>query len=295
MTCVFEAQELTKRFNGNTVLDSVDLRIEGPAIVGLLGRNGCGKTTLIRHITGQYLPTGGAATTLGTPGAELGHDELANVGYVSQDVRLLNWMTVEQHLEYVASFYPSWDTGRQSRLLEILELEPHDMVGNLSPGNLQKLAIILAVCHHPALLILDEPVSDLDPISRAQLLQFLLELLREDGTTILVSSHVLRDVEKVVDWVICLDGGRITTDAALDELKESLQTWIVQSPDDDLPERFFEPFILGQEIDGRQAKLVVRGGTNNLDAFRVKYGIVVTPRPMNLEDMFPWLLRGEPQ
>ena len=292
MNCVFEANNLTKRFNSKTVLEGIDLKVEGPAIIGLLGRNGCGKTTLIRHITGQYLPSEGEAKTLGRSSAALGHDELVNVGYVPQEVQLLDWMTVEQHLEYVASFYPSWDIERQDRLLERLELDKDEMVGNLSSGNLQKLSIILAVCHHPQFLVLDEPVSDLDPIVRSQLLQFLLEVLREDEATILVSSHVLRDVEKVVDRVLCIDEGRVTTDEPLDELQESLVEWIVQAPAGDLPASFDEPYILNQEISGRQAKLVVRCDAAELDGFRSRYGVEAVVRPMNLEDMFPWLVRG---
>ena len=291
MTCMFEARNLTRQFNGNTVLDAIDLKLEGPAIIGLLGRNGCGKTTLIRHITGLYLPAGGTAETLGVPTAELGHEELARIGFVPQEVRLLDWMTVEQQLEYVASFYPAWDRSRQEQLLHKLELGEGEMVGNLSPGNLQKLAIILAVCHHPAFLVLDEPVSDLDPIVRSKLLAFLLEVLREDEATIVISSHVLRDVEKVVDRIVCLERGRIATDAALDDLKDGFLEWVVQSQDGPLPETFTEPFILDQEISGRQARLVVGNGMEGLDHFRRTHGVEVTVHPMNLEDMFPLLVR----
>ena len=155
MNCVFQAEQLTKRFNGKTVLDGIDLEIDGPAIIGLLGRNGCGKTTLMRHITGLYLPTEGRASTLGKPTGELAQEQLNRIGFVPQEVQLLDWMTVEQHLEYVSSFYPAWDLERQARLLERLELDKDDLVGTLSSGNLQKLAIILAVCHHPDFLVLD--------------------------------------------------------------------------------------------------------------------------------------------
>lgn len=292
MTCAFQAEQLTKRFYGKTVLDGIDLEISGPAIIGLLGRNGCGKTTLMRHITGLYLPTEGWASTLGQPIGELEQEQLNRIGFVPQEVQLLDWMTVVQHLEYVSSFYPVWDLGRQARLLERLELDKDELVGNLSSGNLQKLAIILAVCHHPDFLVLDEPVSDLDPIVRSELLQFLLEILRDDEAVILVSSHVLRDVEKIVDRVVCLDGGHITTDAELDDLKESYMQWVVRKPDGVLPDMFSEPFILHQEVAGRQAKLVVRDEANGLDAFCKIHQVEVEVSPLNLEDMFPWLVRG---
>jgi len=293
MEFVFETNGLTKRFDGVTALDKIDLKVRRPSIVGLLGKNGSGKTTLIQHLIGLKLPDEGSVSTLGRPGAELGHDELKRIGYVPQDIRLLDWMTVEQHLRYVSCFYPEWDREREQRLLEELELEADKAVGALSTGNLQKLAVILAVCHHPRLLILDEPVSDLDPIVRGKLLEFLLELLREDEATILVSSHVLRDVEKIVDWVICLDSGKVVTDAALDELKELYAQWRVVSNNGDLPERFSEPFVLAQEVSGREACLLVKQGTAEMTVFRTTHGVEVSGRPLNLEEMFPILIGDE--
>jgi ABC-2 type transport system ATP-binding protein len=290
MEFVFETEGLTKQFGSVTALDRVDLKVRRPSIVGLLGKNGSGKTTLIRHLMGLLLPSEGAVTTLGRPSAELGHDELVHIGYVPQEIRLLDWMTVEQHLRYVSCFYPEWDRQREQKLLEELELEASKLVGALSTGNLQKLAIVLAVCHHPRLLVLDEPVSDLDPIVRVKLLEFLLELMREDEATILVSSHVLRDVEKVVDHVICLDEGRVVTDAALDELKELYSEWLVESNDGDLPERFSEPFVLAQEISGREARLLVKHDASEMEIFRTAHGVEVTGRPLNLEEMFPVLV-----
>ena len=166
------------------------------------------------------------------------------------------------------------------------------MVGSLSTGNLQKLAIITAVCHHPRLLVLDEPVSDLDPIVRARLLTFLLELLQDDQATIIVSSHVLRDVEKVVDWVVCLEAGRVVTDEALDDLKERYSEWRVTARGPDLPDRFAETFVLAQETGPREALLRVDCTTADLGQFRDAYQIDVHHRSLNLEDLFP-LLVGE--
>jgi ABC-2 type transport system ATP-binding protein len=286
----FEAHELSKEFGATKALDAVNVSLRGQSIVGLLGKNGSGKTTLMRHMIGLYLPSAGGATTLATPIAELGHDQLARIGYVPQEIRLLDWMTVGQHLEFVASFYPRWDKERQRQLESELELDPGKQVGSLSTGNLQKLAVIMAVCHHPELLILDEPVSDLDPIARDRLLKFLLELLREDEATILVSSHVLRDVEKVVDWVVCLDRGRIIADAALDELKERYAEWNIVSRNGDLAGPYPEPFVLEQEISGRQARLLVDQRRGNAQEFRATHGVELTARPLNLEEIFPLLL-----
>lgn len=294
MEFVFETKGLTKRFDEVVALDGIDLKVRRPSIVGLLGKNGSGKTTLMHHLMGLQLPTEGAVSTLGRPSAELGHDALSRIGYVPQEIRLLDWMTVEQHLHYVSCFYPEWDKQRERRLVEELELDPSKPVGALSTGNLQKLAIILAVCHHPQLLVLDEPVSDLDPIVRGKLLQFLLEMLREDESTIVVSSHVLRDVEKIVDWVVCLDEGKVVTDASLDELKELYARWLVVSKNGALPETFAEPFVIDQEISGREASLLVENGASKIDAFRSAYNVEIVAQPLNLEEMFPVLVHKRP-
>ena len=292
MEYVLETTGLTKRFDQTLALDGVDLEIRHSSIVGLLGRNGSGKTTLLHHLMGLQLPTAGSSRTLATPSDKLDHDQLIQIGFVPQEIRLLDWMTVEQHVRYVSSFYDDWDRERERRLLDELELDAGAMVGALSTGNLQKLAVLLAVGHHPRLLILDEPVSDLDPIVRATLLAFLLEIVREDEATILVSSHVLRDVEKIVDHVVCLDRGRVITDSSLDELKEEFADWRVVSNGEPLPPRFPEPFVVRQEIRGREARLLVKNGVAEIERFRARYTVEVIDRPMNLEEIFPLLLAG---
>lgn len=293
MEYVFQAKALTKRFGDTVALDDVNLRIRSRSIVGLLGRNGSGKTTLFHHLMGLQLPTSGSAQTLGTAADKLGHDELIHIGFVPQEIRLLDWMTVEQHLNYVSCFYPRWDEERRQRLLCELELDSSAVVGALSSGNLQKLALILAVCHHPTLLILDEPVGDLDPIVRGKLLEFLLELLREDEATILISSHVLRDVEKVVDCVVCLDRGRVVTDEELDRLKERYAEWLVSSRSKDLPDRFADGFVLAQEIQGREARLLVDRSRASLEQFQTRHQVEVISRTLNLEEMFPLLVEEQ--
>lgn len=294
MRSIFSTRQLSKRFGSTLALDQVDLELTPSSIVGLLGRNGGGKTTLLRHAVGLYLPSQGSAATFGVPCAQLGHAELSRIGFVPQENRLLEWMTVEQHLRYVATFYGSWDREREVRLRRELELEPDTLVGALSSGNLQKLVILLAVCHHPELLILDEPASDLDPIARAAFLEFLLEVVRDDGATVVVSSHVLRDVERIVDWVVCLDRGRVTADAALDELKEGHAEWLVTAPDGHLPSRFAEPYVLRQTVDGRRASLLVQPAPGDLESFLGTYRCDVVSRPLNLDELFPLLVEERP-
>ena len=156
-------------------------------------------------------------------------------------------MTVEQHLRYVSSFYENWDRDLEDRLVSELELARKTRVAVLSTGNAQKLAVVLSVCHHPQLLLLDEPVSSMDPIARETFLLFLVELLNEDRSTIIISSHILCDIEKIVDWIICLDRGRVMENQSLDDLQERFSEWKVTSPEQ-LPERFEEPFVIEQTV-----------------------------------------------
>jgi ABC-2 type transport system ATP-binding protein len=290
MKPAFELTRVTKSFGAVNALEEVSLSVPEGAVVGLIGRNGGGKTTLLRHVVGLYLPTEGQCETLGLPAAELGPDELSQIGIVHQESRFLVWMSVKQHVRYVASFYRHWDIDRERRLFKELELDPEARVGTLSPGNQQKLAIILAVCHHPRLLLLDEPVAAMDPIAREQLFEFLLDLLQEDGNTTVISSHALRDIERIVDRVVCLDGGRLLEDTSLDALHERYAEWLVTSKNGALPERFTEAYVIEQKGDGFQRRLLVSNATPELEVFQSRHHVEVTSQPMNLERIFPLLL-----
>ena len=294
MQTAFSLERLTKRYGSATALDDIDLAIDPGHVVGLVGRNGSGKTTLIHHLVGLVLPTFGRCHTLGCNAAKLGSSELSRIGIAHQEHRYIEWMSVAQHLRYVASFYKRWDWQRQERLLDALELNPKARVGKLSPGDVQKLGILLAVCHHPELLLLDEPASSLDPIARARLLSFLLELLQEDECTLLISSHILRDIEQIVDWVVCLDQGRICANTSLDQLQESYASWQLTAQNGSLPDHFDEDFILAQTSTTWQAQLVVHTASDRQAEFAQKYGVEIASTPLNLEQIFPYLLESAP-
>jgi ABC-2 type transport system ATP-binding protein len=279
MKHVFEAQALTRRFGETIALDGIDLAIPAGSVVGLIGRNGSGKSTLFGHVTGLLLPTSGTCRTLGVEGGKLGARELGRIGAVFQENRLLGWMTVEQHLRYVEAFHERWD--REARILD------------LSPGNAQRVALVLAVCSRPSLLLLDEPLASIDPIAREKLLAFLLELVREDEVTVVIASHVLRDVESIVNRVLCLDRGRVVADADLDELLETYGQWEVIGKNGELPAHFSEPYILRQECAGYQARLWVRARAGELEAFAQRHAVEVRPHSVNLEAIFPLLIAEE--
>jgi ABC-2 type transport system ATP-binding protein len=217
---VVQFTRVTRRFDRRTALDDVTLAIPAGAVIGLIGRNGSGKSTLLNHATGLLLPSSGRVTTFGVPSAALGSAELTRIGAMSQQARFIDWMSVTRLVRYVGGFHARWDEARVARLRERLELDGDARVGGLSPGHRQRLGLLLALGHHPELLLLDEPLSDLDPTARRTVLEILLEVYDEDRPTIVISSHLLHDIEPVVTHVVSLANGRVTADAELDVLKE---------------------------------------------------------------------------
>lgn len=211
---------VTKSFGGTVALRDVQLSIPAGAVVGVIGRNGCGKTTLLHHVTGLQLPTKGTVHTFGVPTPDLAHEQMARIGVVQQHSVFPGHLSVNQLVRFVKAFYAEWDTALEHTLIKRLQLETGARVGTLSPGNRQRLAVLLALCPHPSLLLLDEPFSDLDPEMRRTLLDLLMEQYAESRPTMLLSSHLLHDIEPVITHVLALDRGRITHFDEFDTVKE---------------------------------------------------------------------------
>ena len=292
-TAAFSAVHLTKDYPGHTALADVTLEIPAGHVVGLIGRNGAGKTTLLQIAAGLMLPTSGTSATLGRRTDQLDSPELTRLGFVMQEAKFIEWMTVAQHLDFTASFYPTWDRDLQRRFVETLEVPIKRKIADLSTGDRQKVGILLGVCHRPSLLLLDEPMSSLDPIVRTRMLDVLLERLRDDGCTVVISSHLLNDVEKIVDWIIALDAGRIAENCSLDDLQESFAEWTVTTSNGGPLPPFAAPFILTQQRSERIARLTVRTSEPGAaDNFAAAHGVKVQARRLNLDEIFPLLLKS---
>jgi len=292
---VIEMQGVVKRFGRTVALDGVSTVVPRGSIVGLIGRNGCGKTTLLRHAAGLLVADAGECLTLGVPAPRLEAEHLARMGVVHQHDPLLPFMRVGQLVDYVASFYPTWDHDLEREVMEVLEVERRPRVGALSPGNRQRLALVLALGHRPELLLLDEPLSDLDPLGRSRVMALLLSRFVEDGTTLVISSHLLADLEPVVERILCLNEGRITADEELDTLKERYLEWVVTSVNGALPERFSESFVRSTRTEGRRAVLLVEGaGPGAAEAFGERHGVTVEQKGLSLDRLFPVLTGTTP-
>jgi ABC-2 type transport system ATP-binding protein len=220
MTNVISIKNLTKTFGLKDALRGADMEIPVGATVGLLGANGAGKTTLIKCALGLLRPTSGECQLLGESAWSLSAGAKARLGYVPQVIQLYPWMRVAELIQYTASFYPTWNPELADRLITEWELPLNDRVRTLSVGQKQRLAIVTAVAYQPDLLILDEPAASLDPQARRQFLQLLVELTEPAQRSVLFSTHITSDLERVADYVAVMKEGTIAWFGSLEALKE---------------------------------------------------------------------------
>lgn len=214
-------QGVNVAFGAQRVLDGLDWSLLPGQVVGLLGRNGAGKTTLLETLLGLREPDAGQALLFGQPSLALSDDARARIGYVPQRSDLFEWLTADQLLAYFRSFYPRWNTAKVDALMGRWDIARDKPIGKLSGGQQQRLSIVRALAHEPELLVLDEPVASLDPAGRRDFLGELVEQVVDRRTTIVFSTHILSDLERVALDVAFLTGGKIALHAPLDELLES--------------------------------------------------------------------------
>ena len=208
---------------GAPVLSGLDWQLLPGQVVGLLGRNGAGKTTLLETLLGLREPQAGTVQVFGQAAALLDDTARARIGYVPQQSDLFDSSTAAQMLAYFKSFYPRWNEAKVDGLMSRWDIARDKRIGKLSGGQQQRLSIIRALAHDPDLLVLDEPVASLDPAGRRDFLRELVEQVLERGTTVVFSTHILSDLERVAFHMAFMSGGRITLQAPLDELLDEVR------------------------------------------------------------------------
>ncbi|MFH1715790.1 MAG: ABC transporter ATP-binding protein [Planctomycetota bacterium] len=258
---IVQMRGLSKRFGATEALRDIDLDIRNGSIIGLLGANGAGKSTLLRHIIGLYLPNKGKCITFGCEAGKLGPAQLGRIGYVHQEGELLEWMKVGQLVRYVSTYYPNWNHGLEVKYIGDFDISTEARVGSLSPGQRQKLAILLAIGFEPELLILDEPASTLDPVARGRFLDLLLQIIQNENRTIIISSHILSDVEKIIDHAIIMQAGRILRDCSFDELKEEFCRVRISALNGELPAELPFANIVRHQRSNGQAIIILKNTT----------------------------------
>jgi ABC-2 type transport system ATP-binding protein len=207
MDAVIHTQGLGKRYRGKQALTECTLTVPTGTVTGLVGPNGAGKSTLLNLITGMLAPTEGTIRVLNeAPGTQL-----AKVGFVAQETPTYAGLSIADHLKLGAHLNPGWDQAYAQARVERLGLDPKQKAGKLSGGQRAQLALTMAIAKRPELLILDEPVAALDPLARRGFMDDLTGVARDTGMSVVLSSHLVSDLDRVCDWLIVLTGGRVRT------------------------------------------------------------------------------------
>ena len=287
---LIEVNALVKSFNDQKVLNNLSFKIEPGHIVGLVGPNSSGKSTLLRHFIGMYLPTQGRCLTFGAEAAGLTPDQLSDIGYVHQETELMSWMSCREIINYVAAHYETWNKDLEKHLVDLFNLNLKQKIGLMSPGQRQKLSILLAASFEPKLLILDEPASALDPVSRKQFLELLLDMLQDPGKTVIISSHILNDIEKVIDHILVLDEGRLLKNGNFDDLQEDYVRLELISLNDDLPTPLPFRHVFSCEQRGGHALLTMRRSDLTHEEIKSRLNCQVIQHPLSFEEIYPLIL-----
>jgi ABC-2 type transport system ATP-binding protein len=220
---VIETDQVCRSFKDTMALNNFSLRVPRGSIYGFLGRNGSGKTTAIKILAGLIKPTSGSVQVLGRTPFEFTPEDRQKIGYVSEKQILPANFKVGKLIAFCAQFYPQLDHDLVRRLTERFRIDPKKGIMTLSQGTQRQVAFILALAQRPELLILDEPASTLDVVARREFLDEILALIRQDGPTVLISSHILSDIERVADHIGILVDGTLKVSEPLDELADTIK------------------------------------------------------------------------
>ncbi|HWN46603.1 MAG TPA: ABC transporter ATP-binding protein [Steroidobacteraceae bacterium] len=286
-----EASNLSKSFGDKQVLQDMSFGVSPGDVIGVLGKNGAGKTTLLELMLGFTPPSAGAVRVFGHDSYSLPGDIKVRVGFVPQQDELLDQLTVGDQLRVIASFYPHWDSALIDRLCGEWGVNVHARIKSMSVGERQKLSILLAFGHKPELLILDEPVASLDPIARRQFLEQLLTISADGERSIVFSSHIVSDIERLANRIWILKEGRLDWQGDLDSLKESIVRLHIRSTAPELP-AFKIPGVLNLRRDGAFATAVVRDWTPEAqETLEKNASVQIEVETLGLEEIFVELHR----
>ena len=209
MNVVLETENLTRRFGKTEAVNGLTLSVPEGSIFAFLGPNGAGKTTTIKTVMNIIEPSGGRARVLGIDSRRLGPSEFRQIGYVSENQEIPDWMTVDGLVAYCRPLYPTWDAGFEKHLLRLFDLPRDRPLRTLSRGMRVKAALLSSLAYRPRLLVLDEPFAGLDPLVRDEFVSGVLELTASERWTIFIASHDVDEVERLADWVGIINAGRL--------------------------------------------------------------------------------------
>ncbi|HEV8003016.1 MAG TPA: ABC transporter ATP-binding protein [Planctomycetaceae bacterium] len=218
---IVELSRVTRQFGNKTALDDLSLTVPRGGVFGLIGGNGAGKTTVIKHILGLLKAQTGSVRVFGLDPVANPVGTLGRIGYLSENRDLPDWMSVGQLMRYTQAFFPNWDENYAEELRQAFDLDPNARIKTLSRGQRARAGLLIALAHRPELLVLDEPSSGLDPVVRRDILGAIIRTIADEGRTVLFSSHLLDEVERVADRVAIIHQGRILLTAPMEEIKDT--------------------------------------------------------------------------
>jgi ABC-2 type transport system ATP-binding protein len=275
MTAVLETSGLGKQYGRRWALQGCTLAIPEGKVVGLVGPNGAGKTTLLQLAVGLLAPTAGAISVLGgRPGD--GPDQLGRIGFVAQDTPTYARLSVSKHLRMGALLNPHWDDELAAHRIETLDIDLRQRAGSLSGGQRAQLALTLAIAKRPELLVLDEPVASLDPLARREFLQVLMEVVAEHGVSVVLSSHLIADLERVCDYLVVLVASHVQVAGEVSTLLASHHR--LSGPRRDPGSLPASQQVIEESHTDRQTTLLIRTDEPILDP-------AWTVKPVTLEDL----------
>jgi ABC-2 type transport system ATP-binding protein len=287
---------LTKYYGNRCVVNQLDLRIPKGSVYGFLGRNGAGKSTTIKMLTGMIRPDNGSAFVLGEDAAVQRPETRRRIAYIAEAHPLYSWMTVRDAVQFTRAFYPRWNQRLLEQVLEHFGLTWRAKLRRLSNGERAQVSLALAIAPDPELLILDDPTLGLDTVVRRDFLESMIQIIQHSGRTILFSSHILGDVERVADRIGILVNGVLRVDCPTDEFKRSLCKVVLDYSEARPPEDF--PGcggLVSARLVGRKRELVFVG----FEEAQRRFVESLSPAPrsievveMNLEDAFIEYTRG---
>ena len=283
---VVEVDNVSRRFGSKLALDNVSFRIPAGSVVGLVGENGAGKTTLIKHILGLLKAQCGRVRVFGLDPVANPVGVLSRIGYLSEEPDLPGWMRIDELLRYMSAFYTRWDRIYAERLRREFDLDPQARVKDLSKGQRARTGLIIALAYRPELLVLDEPSSGLDPIVRRDILGAIIRTVAEEGRTVLFSSHLLTEVERVADRVAMIRSGRILFCDSLDRIKGSHTRLSLSFAD---PRATPPPLggVLAWDGGGREWTAICAGSPQRLQRAAEDLGaLVLDQAPLLLDEIF---------
>ncbi|HEY2410768.1 MAG TPA: ABC transporter ATP-binding protein [Pirellulaceae bacterium] len=293
MTSAIETHGLTKYYGPRCVVNTLNLSVPVGSVYGLLGRNGSGKSTTIKMLMGLVKPDRGSATLLGEDICDLTPQTRGRIAYIAEGHPFHRWMTIGEAVNFTRSFYSHWNSELLDQILDHFALPRRAKIRRLSNGQRAQVSLALAVAPDPELLILDDPTLGLDTVVRRDFLESLIQIIQREGRTILISSHILADVERVADHIGIMMDGVLRVDCPTDYFKMSLRKIILEFVGEPPPFPACDGLVSTWRVGNRLEVVIVGYGQRHEQIVESLGPFSVDTIEMNLEDAFIEYTRGQ--